>query len=183
MPDEPSTFRRIGERILYEGHVISLVEGTFATGDTTFTRDVVRHPGAVSIVAVDADGQVVLVRQYRAPLDRELLEIPAGKLDVPGEPPLDTARRELAEEVGLAAESWELLASFHNSPGFCDEVGHVYLARELTEVPQDLQGIEEESMTVHRVPLDTVPDLIAAGELTDAKSIIGLLLALRRAES
>ncbi len=109
----------------------------------------------------------------------ELLEIPAGKLDVEGEDPAAAAARELAEEVGLAATTWTRLGSFHNSPGFTDEHSTTYLAQGLSEVPADKQGHEEEAMTIERVPIRSVPDLIADGSLDDAKSIIGLLLALR----
>lgn len=173
------TFRKLGERLVHRGAVIDLAVGSFAGPDgTTFERDVVHHPGAVSVVAVDADGRVPLVRQYRAALDTWLLEIPAGKLDVAGEDPKDCAERELAEEVGLAATSWELLCEFHNSPGFSDERHRVYLARGLSEVPHDRQGIEEASMTVEWVSLADAVALSRHGEVKDAKTVIGLLLAL-----
>jgi ADP-ribose pyrophosphatase len=120
---------------------------------------------------------VVMVRQYRAALDALLLEIPAGKRDVPGEDPEVTAARELEEEVGYRAGKLERLARFHNSPGFSDELHHVFLGTELEAVATSLQGVEEQHMTVEHVLLDDAPALIAAGELTDAKSIIGLLLA------
>jgi ADP-ribose pyrophosphatase len=139
----------------------------------------VHHPGAVAVVAVDGD-EAVLVRQYRVPLGDVLLEIPAGKRDVHGEDVEVTARRELEEEVGLRAGSLELLARFHNSPGFCDELIHVFLAAELTPVPMRRDGAEEQTMTIERVRLDDVPLLIAAGELRDAKTIIGLTLARER---
>lgn len=142
-------------------------------------RHVVRHPGAVVVVPVDDDGSVLMVRQYRAAVGRELLEIPAGKRDVADEPPERTAARELAEEVGRSAGRLDLLAEFHNSPGFCDEHSYVFLGRDLTEVPLARDGIEEDHLEVVSVPLDDVPGLIASGALTDAKSIIGLLLTLR----
>jgi len=165
---------------VHEGHVISLGVGSFVgPGGTAFERDVVHHPGAVSVVPLTTDDTVLLIRQYRAPLDALLLEIPAGKRDVADEPPERTAARELAEEVGRAAGRLDLLAEFHNSPGFCDEHSFVYLGRDLTEVPVAREGIEEDHLEVVEVALDRVPGLIAAGELTDAKSIIGLLLTLR----
>ncbi|HVE94265.1 MAG TPA: NUDIX hydrolase, partial [Acidimicrobiales bacterium] len=138
------------------------------------------HPGAVSVVPLDSDGTVLLVRQYRAALDCGLLEIPAGKRDVAGEPPELTAHRELAEEVGRAAGRMDLLATFYNSPGFCDEHSYTYLARDLSEVPSDLQGVEEQAMTVERVALDDAIALIRSGEITDAKTIIGLTMAHSR---
>jgi 8-oxo-dGTP pyrophosphatase MutT (NUDIX family) len=177
----PAGFRQVGERVLHEGPVVSLRTGTFEAPDgQVVERQIVRHPGAVSAVAVDADGRVVLVRQYRAPLDAELLELPAGKLDAPGEDPLDCVRRELVEEVGLEAASWEPLVSIHHSPGFCDEVGHVFLARDLRRVGNDRQGVEEEWMTESWYLLADTPRMIAEGEITDAKTVVGLLLAHAR---
>jgi 8-oxo-dGTP pyrophosphatase MutT (NUDIX family) len=142
-------------------------------------RQVVGHPGAVSVVPLLDDGRVVLVRQYRAALDARLLEIPAGKRDVDGEAPEVTAARELAEEVGLLAASIEPLAEFHNSPGFCDEHSFVYLATGLAPTPMARQGAEEDDLEVVEVPLADVPALIASGQLRDAKTLIGLLLTLR----
>jgi len=138
---------------------------------------VVHHPGAVSVVPLLDDGTVVLVRQYRAAVDRDLLEIPAGKRDVAGEAPELTAHRELAEEIGMQAGRLEQLAEFYNSPGFCDEHSFVFLARDLEPCGNSLQGVEEQHMTVEHVALADVPGLIASGELVDAKSIIGLSLA------
>jgi ADP-ribose pyrophosphatase len=123
-------------------------------------------------------GEVVFVRQFRAPLDMELLEIPAGKRDVAGEAPELTAHRELAEEIGMRAGRLERLAEFYNSPGFCDEHSFVFLARDLEPCGNSLQGIEEQHMTVEHVALAEVPRLIASAELVDAKSIIGLTLAI-----
>lgn len=143
-----------------------------------FRRDVVHHPGAVAVVPLD-DGDVVMVRQFRAAIDSELLEIPAGKRDVPGEAPEITAQRELAEEVGLSAGRLVKLAEFHNSPGFCDEHTHLYLGLDLTETPNDLQGIEERYMEVVRIPLGEALEMIDDMRITDAKTIIGLLATKR----
>jgi 8-oxo-dGTP pyrophosphatase MutT (NUDIX family) len=174
-------FRTLGERTLYEGSVISLAIGTFEAPDGhRFEREIVHHPGAVSVVALHDDGRVVLLRQFRAPLGRELLEIPAGKRDVEGEPPEVTARRELEEETGLRAGSLEKLVEFHNSVGFSDEHSHVFLARELEPVAVDRQGVEERHMTIELVPLDEALAMIDAGAITDAKTVIGLTLAARR---
>jgi len=174
-----SDFRHLGDDLVHRGHVISLYRSSFEAPDgTRFERDVVRHPGAVAVVPVDADGDVVLVRQYRAPLDRFLLEIPAGKRDVAGEAPEVTAARELAEEVGLAAGELRLLATFHNSVGFSDEESLVYLGTGLRPAPMDRQGVEEEHLQVVRFPLAEAPERIAAGEVTDAKTVIGLTFAL-----
>lgn len=142
-----------------------------------FEREVVHHPGAVVVVPVTAEGRVIMVRQYRAAVEDELLEIPAGKRDVDGEPTEVTAARELAEEVGRAASRLDLLARFYNSPGFTDEFTWLYLARDLHDVPNDRQGSEEQAMTVEEVDLGDVAGLIASGAIRDAKSIIGLCLA------
>lgn len=173
-------FRKISEREIHTGRVVRLTESLFSTPDgTTMKRDVVHHRGAVAVVALD-DGAVVLLRQYRAPVQAEVLEIPAGTRDVEGEDPADTARRELEEEAGLSCESLEELGTFFNSPGFCDELSHVFLATGLRAVPRRPDGAEEEWMAVERVPLLEAEAMIDRGEIRDAKTIIGLLLALRR---
>ena len=173
-------FRRLEESELYRGALVTVARGRFQAPDgSKFERDVVHHPGAVAVVPVvrPESGEVLLVRQYRAPLDRDLLEIPAGKRDVAAEPPADTARRELIEEVGYRAGRLELLAQFYNSPGFCDEHSFAYLALELSPTGKDAQGVEEQHMTVEHIELDDVPALIRRGAIIDAKTIIGLTLA------
>jgi 8-oxo-dGTP pyrophosphatase MutT (NUDIX family) len=176
-------FKRLGEAEHYRGPLISVATGTFEAPDgSTFERDIVHHPGAVSVVPVDGD-EVVLVRQYRAAIDDALLEIPAGKRDKEGEDPETVARRELVEEVGLEAATIELLAEFYNSPGFCDEHSFVFAATDLEPCDTDLQGVEEQHMTIERVPLADVPGLIATGAIRDAKTIIGLCLYLSRSRS
>lgn len=176
-----SRFRHLGETVLHDGVVISLVDAEFESPDgERFRRDVVRHPGAVSVVAVRENGNVVLVRQYRAALDRDLLEIPAGKRDVADEPLELTARRELIEEVGLDPGNLEYLVMFHNSVGFCDEESHIFLATDLADAPLDRQGIEEAYLEIVEVPLDETPELIRTGAISDAKTVIGLSLAVAR---
>ncbi|MEY2464976.1 MAG: ADP-ribose pyrophosphatase [Acidimicrobiaceae bacterium] len=176
-----TSFAKRGEREIYKGYVISVASGTFVGPDgEEFERDIVHHPGAVSIVPAHEDGTVTLVRQYRAPLDAELLEVPAGKRDVAGEDVAITAARELAEEVGLVAGRLELLVEFYNSPGFSDEHSFVFLARDLTACAMERDGVEEMAMQIERVALADAPSLIAAGEIKDAKTIIGLLLARER---
>jgi len=172
-------FRRVSERELYRGRLISLAVSSVAAPDgSQFERDVVHHPGAVSAVPLlEGSDEVIMVRQYRAAVDRELLEIPAGKRDVAGEPPEVTARRELIEEIGMRAGRLQWLGEFYNSPGFCDEYSFVYLALELEATETSVQGIEEQHMSIERIPFDDVPDLIRRREIVDAKSIIGLMLA------
>jgi ADP-ribose pyrophosphatase len=173
-------FRRVDERVVHDGHLQLAVAAIEGPDGTTFEREVLRQRGAVAVVAVDDARQVTLVRQYRAALDDDLLEIPAGLLDVEGEERLACAQRELAEEVGLAADSWELLTTFVNSAGSSDQRTTIYLATGLSDVPDDRQGAEEAEMTVERVRFDDAVAMVERGEITDAKTVIGLLLAARR---
>jgi ADP-ribose diphosphatase len=144
-----------------------------------FDRHVVHHPGAVVVVPV-VDGDVVLVRQWRVATGRELLEVPAGKRDVDGESPEETARRELEEETGHRPGRLVKLAEFYNSPGFCDEYTYLFCALDLEAVdgPRGVNA-EERAMSVERIAFADVDALIASGQLCDAKSIIGLELARR----
>ncbi len=170
-------FRKLDERIVWSGTLVSAGTGTFVDPEgTEFERDIVHHPGAVVVVPV-IDDDVILVRQYRAAINAELLEVPAGKRDVTDEPVDITAHRELEEEVGMRAGSMVRIAEFYNSPGFCDEHSFLFLATELTPCATSFQGHEEQHMTIERIRLDTVPELIASGQLVDGKSIIGLCLA------
>jgi len=169
-------FEHLSDETIHRGYVIDLVKSSFRAPDgSTIERDVVRHPGAVSVVPLLETEEVVLVSQFRAPLQRTLIEIPAGKRDVAGEEPALTAQRELAEEVGLQANSLTKLLVFHNSVGFSDEESHVYLGQDLSEVPSDRQGVEEENMEILRVPLDEAISMVYSGEITDGKTVIGLL--------
>lgn len=173
-------FRKLDEREIWRGAVIAVAHGRFEAPDgSTFERDIVHHPGAVSVVPV-IEREAVLVRQYRAPIDELLLEIPAGKRDKGVESPEEVAHRELVEEIGMAAGRLDLLARFYNSPGICDEDMWVFLATDLSAGVSDLQGPEEQHMTVERVALADVPDLIVSREIRDAKTIIGLCLARER---
>ena len=148
-----------------------------------FVRWVVDHPGAVAAVPLE-DGprgpQALLVRQWRPAVRDFLLEIPAGKLDVPGEPPDDAMVRELAEEIQHVPGRLVKLSTFWNSPGFCNELTHVYVALDLSPCARpEAAKEEEEDMTIERVPLSDVGGLIATGEIADAKTIIGLTLTER----
>ena len=148
------------------------------TGDVA-ARTVVRVGGAVALVPVDGD-DVVLFRQYRTAIDRAVLEIPAGKLDVPGEPKEDCARRELVEEVGLAAGRLEQISHYYTSPGFADEDVTIYLATELTPAAMNPVGPEEKAAEIVRVPIADLPELLPSIE--DSKTVIGIqALLLRRA--
>jgi 8-oxo-dGDP phosphatase len=175
------TFRIVGERPAWWGRRISVavleVEGP--DGDR-FQREIVHHPGAVAMVPLHEDGSVTLIHQFRAAVGDSMWEIPAGMRDVADEPPEETAQRELAEEVGLEAGRLEYLARFHNSVGFSDEAVVIYLASELSGVPDDRQEAEEEHMDVERVPLDTALAMVDDGRITDAKTVVALLTLARR---
>lgn len=145
----------------------------------TMERIAVRHPGAVAVVPVDGD-EVILIEQYRSPVGRALIEIPAGKLDVHGETPEVAANRELIEEVGVSAESLTELTTIATAPGFSDEEITIYLATELSLVAVAPTGVEESAAEVHRLTMSTALGMIDDGRITDAKTIVGLHLAARR---
>src|SRR5918997_201910 len=152
----PHDHRVEDSRTVFEGRVIAVrTDVVTMPGDTTSQRDYVVHPGAVGAVVLDED-RVLLVNQYRHPVRRRLDELPAGLLDQPGEPALEAAQRELAEEAGLAADTWHVLVDTLTSPGMSDEAIRVFLARGLREVDRDVQEHEEAEMTSERVPLDDV---------------------------
>lgn len=168
--------RVVASRQVYAGRVVNLRLDTLALPDGRHVqREVVDHRGAVAMVVVDAQEQVLLVRQHRPAVGEDLLEIPAGTLEA-GEPPDACAQRELAEELGLAASRWTPLAQCYSSPGFCTELIHFYLAEGLT--PAQGQPDEDEAITVERLPLADVPARVADGTIRDAKSIAGLMLVV-----
>ncbi|HUY63099.1 MAG TPA: NUDIX hydrolase [Acidimicrobiales bacterium] len=180
-PESNKGFSHLGDELQLEGWRITLVQGTYEAPDgTVFRRQVVRHPGAVAVVPLSDHGTVLLVRQYRPAVDRWLLEIPAGTRDVEGEEPAVTARRELAEEMGLSAAHLEQLAVVHNTPGFCDEETVLYLATGLSPTAVDRHGPEEEHIEVVEVAVSELDDLMASGALTDAQTVLGLLMVRAR---
>ena len=170
--------RTLHSQRIYEGKIVNLRVDTveLPSGKKT-KREIVEHGGCTAIVALDSEKNVLLVRQYRKAVERMLLEIPAGGIE-PGEEPLEGARRELEEETGFSAERWEHLSVFYTSPGFCTEFMHLYLATELQ--PAERAADDDEHIEVVRVPLKKSLELVASGEICDAKSIAGLLLALRK---
>ena len=171
-------FRKVDEVVLHGGYIFDLVRADFISPEgEPFRRDIVRHPGAVSVVPIDGEGRVIMVRQYRPALDQYILEIPAGKRDVADEPPAETAQRELGEEIGMRAGTLDLLGTFANAPGFSDELSWVFLGRNLESVPRDVQGIEESHMSVERFTFEESFAMIADGSLIDTKTVIGLYLA------
>jgi 8-oxo-dGDP phosphatase len=177
----PHEYRVLDRETVFEGPIISLFrERVSMPGGGDSVRDVVRHPGAVAVVALDEQDRVVLVRQYRHPVARHLWELPAGLRDADGEPPVQTARRELAEEALLAAGRWSLLATTYSSPGFSDEQVLVYLAEDLTAADRPEGFVvehEELDMTVERMPLADAVQQVADGRIRNGISIVGLLAA------
>ena len=175
-----SGFERLDAETKWEGKVVRVgIERWRHSDGEEVTREKVWHPGAVGIVAIDAT-QVWLTRQPREAIgDAASLEVPAGKLDVEGESPLETAKRELAEEIGKAAETWEEIAAFYTSPGFSDERVWLYEATELSAAA-DAHAEEDERIEIVPWPLDRLQAAIA--ECQDSKSLIALLWLARLKE-
>jgi len=157
-------------RTVYDGRLIDVVVEQWGERE----REIVEHPGSTGIVAVDAEGFVTLVRQLREPARKRLLELPAGTLE-PGEQPLETAKRELAEEVGLRGGKWSELGAFYTTPGFCRERMHVFLAEDVAR--GEASPDDDEEVETVRWRVDEIGSRL--GELEDAKTIAGLLLYLR----
>lgn len=174
-------FRPVREEVRYRGPFLTVVGATFeGDDDVTFEREFLRHPGAVAVVPI-VDGEVVLVRQFRAATGRDLLEIPAGLLDVEGEDREAAANRELEEECGLRnLGPLELLTTYFPSAGMADHTVWIYLARDTEPCDVRPHGPEEEAMTIERVPLRDVRALVESGAVEDGKTIVGLLLAADR---
>jgi ADP-ribose pyrophosphatase len=173
--------RVVASRVVHRGHYMTFRVDTIERADgSRGERDIVGHPGAVSIVAIDADDRVLLVRQYRLAAGAALLEIPAGTLDVDKatgstEDPDEAARRELEEETGYRARSWRKLGSFWTAPGFATELMHLYLATDLEPADADRLGPDEdERLELERVPFEEALAAAERGEIVDAKSLVGL---------
>jgi ADP-ribose pyrophosphatase len=176
--DEPLHPEVLSSEVVYRGAVWDVRSDTVRYGDGQIVRQYVEHPGAAAIVALDDDEQVVLIQQYRHPLRLRDWEIPAGLLDVAGEPPLETAKRELAEEVDLVAARWQPLASLRTSPGGNDETVHLFLARGLSDAPQAFARADEEAdMRVARIPLTDAIAGVLEGRLTNGILATGVLAA------
>jgi ADP-ribose pyrophosphatase len=169
------TETKIESQRIFSGKILNVrLDRVLLPNGHESTREVVDHPGAVAIVPVTDDGRVILVRQYRYPVEEILLEIPAGKLDR-DENPEDCARRELEEETGFIAGRLEKLTSFYTAPGFSNEKIHLYLARELVQVVQKLDG--DEFIDVEFYSAAELKELVAANAVKDAKTLLGLFLA------
>lgn len=174
-PSKPSdlTERFVSGGLAFDGRLLKVHRDTVRLPDgSQATREYIRHPGAVAMVALLDDGAVLLERQYRYPSAREFIEIPAGKLE-PGEPHLETAQRELLEETGYVAAEWTRLGLIHTAIGYADEAIELFLAKRLTQKKASLDA--GEFLEVLRIPFDEAIAMIRDGRITDSKSIIGLL--------
>lgn len=186
----PPSERVVASRVLHRGRYLTFRVDTIERPDgSQAQRDICGHPGAVAIVALDADDRVLMVRQFRFATGESLLEIPAGTLDVTAdgavEDPDDAARRELLEETGQQAAEWQTLGRFWTAPGFATELMHLYLARGLTTVRDKLGEDEDEQLELERIPLAEALVLAERGDIRDAKTLVGLfwLARLERAPS
>jgi len=170
--------KKLATQQIYEGRAVNIRVDTVekANGIKT-TREVVEHSACIAVVALDEQDNVLLVRQFRHPVDRFLLEIPAGGID-PGEEPIDSVRRELQEEIGYFPRKIDTLGGFYAIPGYGTEYLHCFLASDL--VPSRLVAEDTEDIELIRVSPDEIPRLIASGEICDAKSIAALLIFLFR---
>ncbi|KZE90233.1 NUDIX domain-containing protein [Microbacterium sp. TNHR37B] len=179
--DEPVDVEIVSSDLVYEGRVWDVRNDTFRYGEGEITRQYVAHPGAVAVVALDDHERVALIQQYRHPIRHRDWEIPAGLLDVEGEPPIDTARRELAEEVDLVAGSMEPLLSIYTTPGGNDEVVHLFLARELSPAPSaHAREQEEADIRLEWVALDDAIDAVLAGRMRNGILVAGVFAAAER---
>lgn len=178
MPVADHEFQTVASEVVYRGGIIALrTDEVRMPGGVTAVREVVEHYGAVAVAAVDDQGQLALVYQYRHSLGRRLWELPAGLLDEPGEAPASAAARELREETGLVAREWRVLLDVASSPGFCDEAVRVYLARGLEHVGRPAADHEEADLSVHWVALGQAVDQVLAGEIVNATAAAGVLAA------
>ena len=179
--DEPFEADVTASELVYGGRVWDVRSDTVRYGDGEIVRQYVDHPGAAAVVAVDDEERVLLIQQYRHPIRHRDWEIPAGLLDVAGEPPIDTARRELAEEADLVAASIEPLVSVFTTPGGNDEVVHVFLARELTSASATFARTDEEAdIRLEWVALADLVDAILAGRMRNGILVAGVLAAAEK---
>lgn len=179
--DEPTDVPIVETSLVHEGYVWDVRSDTFRYGDDDLVREYVDHPGAAAIVAVDADERVLLIQQYRHPIRHRDWEVPAGLLDVVGEPPIETAKRELAEEADLVASDWSPLVSIFTTPGGNDEIVHIFLARGLSDAGEvHAREAEEADMRVEWVPLADAVTAVLEGRFRNGILTTGVLAAAER---
>jgi ADP-ribose pyrophosphatase len=167
--------KTIGKKHIYSGKILNLdsLEVLLPDGNTS-TREIITHPGASVIIPISDNNEVYMVRQFRKPIEKETLELPAGKLDK-GEEPIECAKRELMEETGLTAGKVKHLVSVYSTPGFSNEILHIYGAAGLTE--GEAHADEDEFISSEKIPIKKLVDMVLNNEISDAKTVIGILLA------
>lgn len=180
--DEPSPRRLLSSEKVYQGRIWDVVSDSFQLSDDgePLVRDYIDHPGAVAVLPMNEDGEILLIKQYRHPVGMALWEIPAGLLDVEGEDFVVGAARELAEEADLVAGTWNVLADFFNSPGSSSEAIRIYLARDLSDVPGHelhVRTDEEAEIELHWLPLDAAVAAVLEGRLHNPSAVVGVLAA------
>jgi 8-oxo-dGTP pyrophosphatase MutT (NUDIX family) len=168
------SFHVEGAEVVFHSYVFDVERRTISHAEKSFERDVAVHAGAVAVLAINDQGQVGFIRQYRATFDDLLFEIPAGTRDKEGEEPLETAKRELLEEMGYAANDWKLLGRFMNSPGWTNQVMTIYEARDLIESDRAPEGPEERSSTIHWLTLDEIRQWLRSAPAIDSTTAIAL---------
>ncbi len=169
--------KTLSSSYLYRGRIINVRQDRVqASGNQVAFREIVEHPGAVAILALDEENNLVLVKQHRQPAGEILLEIPAGKLEA-GEDPMECAKREMSEETGLEGASWQELFAFYPSPGFCDEIIYLFKVEDLNKAAAPVTD-PEEKISVIKLPLKDVKAMIMNGEIKDGKTIIAMQYAM-----
>ncbi len=170
--------KRLERNLKYEGNILNIYEDVVEVNGHKAYWDFIHHDGAAAVVPVTADGKLLMVRQYRNALDRYTLELPAGKLDEPGEPKINCAYRELEEETGFRTEHMEYLISVNTTVAFCDEAIDIFVARDLIPSHQHLD--EDEEINVEAWEVSDLEELIYSGKITDGKTIAGILAYARK---
>lgn len=169
--------KTLSSESIFEGKIISLrVEEVELPDGKSAKRELIKHSGAVAILAITKENKLIFVKQYRKALDRILVEIPAGRIEV-GEEPAVTAKRELEEETGYGANEFSYIQSFATSPGFADEIIHLYLARDLFKIENPADGDEDEFIELLELTIDEAEELVVSNEIYDAKTIFALIFA------
>jgi 8-oxo-dGTP pyrophosphatase MutT (NUDIX family) len=179
--DRPASLAIAKSEVVFEGKIWDIKRESFDYNGTTLVREFVAHPGAVAVIALNEANQVLLINQYRHPVREYLWEIPAGLLDLPGESKLEAAKRELLEETGYIAESWEQLIEFHTTPGGNNETIAIFLARELRHQGHELElEGEETDMAVEWIPLGEALNSVLASDMRSPSAAVGIMAAARK---